>query len=527
MRLLRRVPRGVWIGGAGLVLLLLIVLLVNPWGAGGTPPAVEAVAPTAIPSPTPAPTVTPVPTPTRRPFAGDIADLALRFDVEEALAHAEELAADGYAGRQGGSPGGRRAAEYIAGYLEALGLEPAGTDAYLQPFMLPYAEEARLPELQITGADGVVRDDLVFGEDFRHAMGGYAAGGEAEGEVVWLGGCGTSDYDAHEVRGDIVMCRHRPGVDQAAVAAEEGAEALLLVTGDERRIALKRALSEAPKAEGIPTLLVSDAVFDLLLGAERPSSDLGLLDATARVTVELVQAGEAEGVNVLAALPGAAPALRDRVLIVGAHFDHLGADPDGAIYNGANDNASGTAALLEIARSWREANYRPAVTVLFAAWDGEEQGLLGARHYVMNPRYPLSATIGMIQLDMVGMADAGTLTYDGAANAVGRQLAASAERFEVPTGAVSWSGGSDHGAFLSAGVDAGLIIWDAAEVAYYHTPEDTAATLQPERLRQAGVVVSHAALALIRAAEEGGPAPTAQVVGRSLYSLGAAPLPVR
>lgn len=521
-------PRGVWIGGAVLLLLLLIVALADPWGAGGTPAAVEAIAPTAIASPTVAPTATPVPpTPTRPPFVGGIADLALRFDVEEAMVHAEELASDAYAGRQGGSPGGRLAAEYIARYFEDLGLEPAGTDGYLQPFMLPYVEEAGPPELMITDADGQAHDDLGFAEDFRHAVGGYAAGGHAEGTVVWLGGCGSSDYDAHDVSGEIVMCRYLQGVDQAARAVEEGAEALLLVTTDERRIALRRALFEAPREDGIPTLLVSTEVSDVLLGEDRSPLDVGSLDATARVTVDLARAGEAEGANVLASLPGSDPALRDQVIVVGAHFDHLGADPNGAIYYGANDNASGAAALLEIARSWREANYRPAVTVLFAAWDGEEQGLLGARYYVTHPRYPLTATIGMIQLDMVGMADAGTLTYDGAGNAVGRQLAASAERFEVSTDAVSWSGGSDHGAFLRAGVPAGLLIWDAAEVPYYHTPADTVDTLQPERLRQAGVIASHAALALIRAAEEALDTPTAQVMGRSLYSVGVAPLPGR
>jgi Zn-dependent M28 family amino/carboxypeptidase len=93
----------------------------------------------------------------------------------------------------------------------------------------------------------------------------------------------------------------------------------------------------------------------------------------------------------------------------------------------------------------------------------------------------------------------------------------------VPTAAVSWDGGSDHGAFLRAGVDAGLLIWDAAEVPYYHTPQDTVDTLQPERLREAGIVASHAALALIRDAESTAPMPAPPTAGRSPYSLEAAP----
>jgi len=489
----RRVPPVVWLTVAALLLVLTVALEAALGDARGPGPSTVSILATA----TPAPTFTATP----NPYRGSLTDLALRFDVEEAMAHAEELASDAYAGRQGGSPGGRRAAEYIARQFEALGLEPAGTDGYFQPLMLPYAEEAGVPTLVITDAAGTAHDDLVFAEDFRHTLGGGAAGGDAEGTVLWLGQCGPSDYDAHDTSGQIVMCRDLQGVDHATRAASEGAEALLLVTSDERRIATRHALADVPQADGIPTLLISSDVAALLLGAGGPSRDLGPLEATAHVVVDLARAGEAEGANVLAVLAACDPASSDRALIIGAHYDHLGSDPNGAVYYGANDNASGVAVLLATARSWREVNYCPSADVLFAAWDGEEQGLLGAKHYVVNPRYPLTATIGMIQLDMVGMAAAGTLTYDGEGNPVGDQLAASAALYGVPAATADWEGGSDHGAFLDAGVDAGLLIWDAAEVPYYHTPQDTVDTLQPERLRQAGIVASHAALMLIRGAE--------------------------
>jgi len=500
-----------------IVLLLAIVgaVLLDPLRPT---PLASAPAPTWTPAPTRAPTPTPA------PYAGSIADLALRFDVEEALVHAEELASERYAGRQGGSPGGRAAIEYLVAQFEALGLAPAGTDGYLQPFDLPYVAEAAVPTLTFDAVgsfdaaeslDAV--DALVFAEDYRHLLGGHAAGGVADGRVIWLDGCGASEFDAHDVRGEVVLCRAAPGVDLSARAASEGAEGLLLVSGEGQRIPERRAPFEAPRADGIPTLVITaEAGKALRAGA----TDLGPLPVTAHLAVELSAAGEAEGANVLGVLPGADSTRSDRVVIIGAHLDHVGADPNGAVYHGANDNASGVAALLEIARSWRAANYQPEATVLFAAWDGEEQGLLGARHYVDHPTLPLDATIGMIQLDMVGMADAGNLTYDGEGNAVGRQLAASAEWFDVPTGIVRWDGGSDHAAFLRAGVDAGLLIWDAAEVPYYHTPEDTFDTLQPERLRQAGIIASHAALTLAGGTPGEGPLPTREVAGRSLYDLG-------
>ncbi len=115
-----------------------------------------------------------------------------------------------------------------------------------------------------------------------------------------------------------------------------------------------------------------------------------------------------KGSNVIGLLPGRDPILRNEALIVGAHYDHLGLggfgslDPDstGQVHNGADDNASGAAMLLEIAE--RLALDPPARTVVFIAFSGEELGLLGSAHYVKQPIYPLSTTLAMINLDMVG-----------------------------------------------------------------------------------------------------------------------------
>jgi hypothetical protein len=118
--------------------------------------------------------------------------------------------------------------------------------------------------------------------------------------------------------------------------------------------------------------------------------------------------GGTVGKNVIGLLPGLDPVLRNETVIVGAHYDHLGLggfgslDPDstGKVHNGADDNASGAAMLIQIAA--RLAHSRPARTVLFIAFSGEELGLLGSAHYVKQPLYPLSATLAMINLDMVG-----------------------------------------------------------------------------------------------------------------------------
>jgi hypothetical protein len=133
--------------------------------------------------------------------------------------------------------------------------------------------------------------------------------------------------------------------------------------------------------------------------------------------------GGLQGRNVIGILPGRDPVLRNQTVILGAHYDHLGLggfgslDPDstGRVHNGADDNASGVAALIQVAA--RLAVSPPARTVVFIAFSGEELGLLGSAHYVKEPIYPLTATLAMVNLDMVGRLRNGRLIVYGARSA--------------------------------------------------------------------------------------------------------------
>src|SRR5215210_7211166 len=135
------------------------------------------------------------------------------------------------------------------------------------------------------------------------------------------------------------------------------------------------------------------------------------------------KAGGLVGRNVIGILPGRDPVLRNQTVILGAHYDHLGLggfgslDPDstGSVHNGADDNASGVAALIQVAA--RLAVSPPARTVVFIAFSGEELGLLGSAHYVKQPIYPLTGTLAMVNLDMVGRLRAGRLIVYGAKTA--------------------------------------------------------------------------------------------------------------
>src|SRR5262249_297477 len=105
--------------------------------------------------------------------------------------------------------------------------------------------------------------------------------------------------------------------------------------------------------------------------------------------------------NVLGLIEGSDPVLRNDVVIVGAHYDHDG-EAYGQIWYGADDNGSGTVALLELAEAFGPGSVRPSSSILLSAWAGEEKGLLGSRYYVSHPVFPLNRSTAMFQMDMIG-----------------------------------------------------------------------------------------------------------------------------
>jgi Zn-dependent M28 family amino/carboxypeptidase len=202
--------------------------------------------------------------------------------------------------------------------------------------------------------------------------------------------------------------------------------------------------------------------------------------------------------NVLGLLPGVDPQRKDELVVIGAHYDHMGRDPNGTIYNGANDNASGVAVMLEIARLWQMQGFRPAHSVLFAAWDDEEQGLVGSQYYVSQPIYPLDHTVAMLNLDMAGVGDELHISGEGV---VIMQLRASAKIYNFPA-ILDEEGGSDEASFQMAGIPAGLcIIYSGSKLDLaYHRPEDDTSHIQLASLRTIGILAAHAL-----AAWSGGP----------------------
>lgn len=459
--------------------------------------------------------------------------LAESFDPEQALRTVGALSAPEYAGRQTGAPGAVAAAEFIAEQFRALGLEPAGTQGYLQAFDAPYAEVTSLPSLVVTDGSGRVHRSFALGRDFRYLWGGRAGGGDVEAPVVWVGDGEGDDYELVDVKGQVAFCRTPNFAPALRQAVEHGARGLLIMADSDRRIVARRSYRELlDRQSAIPAFWITTSVASALLNDGANALDaLQALDgarpltARAHLRMTLQEPPSSTGRNVLALWPGADPVAKHQLLVLGAHYDHLGLDANGELYPGANDDASGVATLIEIARSWRAAGYSPSCSVLFAAWDGEEQGLFGSTYYVQHARLPLPSTFGMIQLDMVGVASQGVMTIEGSDNETGAQLLQSARLLGIDATGVRGGSGSDHQPFLMSGVASSLLIWDGAHVPYYHTPSDVPETLQPERLRQAGALASHASLVLIAEMAHKARETSWEVVGLPTLCVGIDPVP--
>jgi hypothetical protein len=202
---------------------------------------------------------------------------------------------------------------------------------------------------------------------------------------------------------------------------------------------------------------------------------------------EFIQAG-----NIAAKVEGSDPELKKEVVIVGAHYDHVGKDNRGQVYPGADDNASGTAVVIEMARAFHNLKQKPKRTTLFILFTGEEKGLLGSHYYIQDPIFPLDKTLAMINLDMVGRNDVDQMAVIGKyqfpklfkiietinKNTVNFQFNFSVEQFIRQ---------SDHSPFMRAGIP--CLMFNSGMHDQLHTPRDTVDRIIPDKVEKAAQLV--------------------------------------
>jgi hypothetical protein len=216
--------------------------------------------------------------------------------------------------------------------------------------------------------------------------------------------------------------------------------------------------------------------------AERrgPSALPGEVRVELRVALE---PADLRGLNVVGVLPGADPARADEAVVLGAHYDHLGL-VGGALYPGADDNASGTAVVLGLARAFAAAGPRER-TLVFALFGAEEIGLVGSGHYVRAPSVPLARTVAMLNFDMVGRLRDGRLRVGGVDSGRGlREVVTAAAHATGASPSLSGSpfGPSDHSQFYGAGIPA--LFFHTGAHSDYHRPGDTADKLDAAGMAQ-------------------------------------------
>ncbi len=368
------------------------------------------------------------------------------------LAHIEVLASDEFEGRLPGTVGEEKTVAYLLEQFESLGVEPGNPNG-------TYTQDVTLVGVRSNTTGSIAVDGqtlpLTFPENFVGVS--YREGDRVEvtgSEVVFVGyGVEAPEYDWDDYEGQdmtgktLVMLVSDPPVadpnDPDAldpdmfngeamtlygrwtykyeIGASKGADAVIIVheTGPAgypwdvvtgswggENMSIQSDGGDAPlKVEAWITddfarelFATAGHDFDALKDRARTADFEPVpLGATAEFTADL-QHRTVQSQNVVAKLPGAHPERRDEYVLYIAHWDHLGRDGD-LIYNGAVDNATGTAMLIEMARAYTLLPEPPDRSILFLALTAEEQGLLGARHYAENPLYPLERTVAVINMD--------------------------------------------------------------------------------------------------------------------------------
>jgi hypothetical protein len=455
------------------------------------------------------------------PSGPDLAKAAERITAGSAFHTVEVLAAPGMQGRLSGTEGYRRASEWILSEVRKAGLRP--TDAfpdYRQPFThgLAGVESASLTLLPSEAAKESGPAEAKLLEDFAPMVNGGS--GDVTGEVVFVGfgfhapAEGRDDYAGVDAKGKVVLALrgepekgewkdHRSSAARTKTAASLGAAAFLLVDAavTSTNVSISRDLPEAFLSEAFADRLLASqkmTVAELRKVLAKGGTVSFATGRSVRLSVKGLPWREVTTHNVVAVLPGSDPALRGEYVLVGAHLDHIGAWP--RLNPGADDNASGSATLLEVARAAASLKERPRRSLVFVWFAGEELGLLGAEHFASHPPAGLGTCTAVLNLDMLGTGTglyaAGGENFPRIRTALEGARDRLAPGFGLKAGRIRGEGRADHAPFFEKGIPAVSLFGSGAEHHGYHSPDDTVYFIAPKAMESGGRIVLGAAWAL-------------------------------
>ncbi|MDD2278026.1 MAG: M20/M25/M40 family metallo-hydrolase [Bacteroidales bacterium] len=441
---------------------------------------------------------------------------------EEHFAHIDFLASDSLMGRLPGTPFDRVAAKYIKDYFEGNGFALLGKNGY------QFFEFIDHQDIGDNNSFRVNKQAQTLGTDY--AVFSFSSSDTLSGAVIFVGygidyendtlawndfaNLNLTDKWALILRGDpllhldkspfssIVTDRHK-----AMVAKEHGAAGVIFVSGqgfDAKDELISSKQKNFPI--GIPVLHVNRKTADVILtgtgkkviiieeeilSSKKPLSLIAGSNVCARTDIITKKKNTQ---NVIALVEGSDPQLKHQYIVVGAHFDHLGMGGNGsssrmpdtlAVHNGADDNASGVSAILEIGHKLLE--QKPKRSIVIVAFGAEEMGLLGSRFFVENPLIPLDSIVAMVNIDMLGRLNSeNTLQIGGVKTAVEADSLLNALNINYEFNlalAPQGYGPSDHASFYAKNIP--VLFFSTGAHADYHTPNDDVEQINIEGLYKA------------------------------------------
>lgn len=429
---------------------------------------------------------------------------------ESLMEKVEVLSSPEFAGRLSGSEGYNKASEYVKNHFVQLGLKPAFGNSYYQKFFVEY-NEIKSPARFCLIKNGEVFIDFKLGDDY--AFRGFTGSGNFTAPVVFCGyGISTEVYDDYKnvnVNGKIVVVfKQNPvwkieGVDfgngypreKAKTAADHGAIGLIMVSRplDSRPqpvIASVMHGGGGEQNENFPQLQMSlDAANNFLSGTGYYIEDLQAkidevkkpfsfeLPVSALIQVNAQYYKEKETQNIAAILEGSDDQLKNEFIILGAHLDHVGSQADEVYYPGANDNASGSAAVMQIAEAFVKSGLRPKRSIIFTLFASEEQGLFGAEYFADNLLVDQNKIVAMLNMDCIASGDSIQIGNGKSAPGLWKIFKETDQNLDNLMLERTWAGGgADATPFHNKGIPTAYI------VTYYsywhlHLPTDRPETL--------------------------------------------------
>lgn len=420
------------------------------------------------------------------------------INLSQVEAHLRFLASDALKGRDTGSPELTIAAQYIAAYFQGYGLQTLDSaDRYFQPVSLFNVKPPSAASLAFQEQEFQLIDDMLLlaGDSLRQ-----------EASAVFVSYGMPEDLEGMDLDGKIVVAlMGRPGdtnpqsaffatAEKQQQITEMGGVALIelyrstqvpwsllvrYLSGDQMKVKQGSAEDE------LPIIWLNDGKSELKSLFEENSGET----ASLRIGSKIEQPVDAK--NVVGAIAGTDPSLRDEYVVLSAHYDHIGVNPqatgtEDSIYNGARDNGMGTTALLSAAQYFSE--NPPQRSILFLAFTGEEKGLLGSQYYSQNPLVPMSQVVFNLNTDGAGYNDTTKVTAIGLERTTAQKAIASAsqsvglEAIMDPVPEQNLYDRSDNVNFAKLGVPAVTFAPGATDfgpeiMKYYHQVSDEAESL--------------------------------------------------